>query len=432
MRALSNVIIEVISLAIADLLFFGLVFLMLSRVKTRRMESSIFYILSYIAVNVIGVCIGMSSIPQLKFAVSAVLILLVAFFMFGQDIGRGILYGIVLMLIGILNDLLASSMLMLINDTSFSEILGDPQQQLFVSFTNCLMILFSYLILNTFISKRESLTVKLGELAMFILQAVLEIFVIVEYSLNITDETDNFKLILMLIGFMMLDMYFIISLNRMSEITDAKLQNRLLQKQNEIQLAHYVELEKNYSESRKVIHDIKKHLAILSDLKSEDPEKAKQYRKMIEDDVDSLAGGFTCTNKILAIIMSQKIAAAESQDIEVTTDIEDISFDFMKDMDITSIFANLWDNAIEACEKSVIKHITISMEQRGGFILINFKNTYDGKVHKVAKGFKSTKEGHRGVGLTIIRGTVEKYGGLLNMEAGATEFTVEITLPVPV
>lgn len=429
---MSDIIIESVSLVVADMLFFGLVFLMLSRVKPRKTDASIFYILSYIAVNVISVCISMSSIPQLKFVASAVLILLVAFFMFGQDIGRGLLYGIVLMLIGILNDLLASSMLMLISKTTFSAILSDPHHQLFVSFSNCLLILFSYLLINTFVSKRESLTVRLGELAMFIFQAVLEIFVLVEYSLNISDKENDIKLILMLIGFMMLDMYFIISLNKMSEITDAKLQNSLLQKQNEIQLAHYVELEKNYSESRKVIHDIKKHLAILSELTSEDPEKARQYRKMIEDDVDSLAGGFTCSNKILAIIMSQKIAAAESQDIEVTTDIEDISFDFMKDMDITSIFANLWDNAIEACEKSVIKHITVSMEQRSGFILINFKNNYDGKVHKVAKGFKSTKEGHRGVGLTIIRGTVEKYGGLLNMEAGTTEFSVEITLPVPV
>lgn len=432
MRAVSNVMIEVISIAVVDMLFFGLVFLMLSKVKPRKLDSSVFYILSYIAVNAIGVGISMSLLPDLKLIFTSVVILLVAFFMFGMDIKRGVLYGIVLMLIGILNDLLATSMMMLINDTTFSVILGDPQHQLFVSFTNCLLILFSYLLVNTFISKRESITVKLGELAMFILLAVLEIFVIVEYSLNLTDPADNYKLLLMHIGFMMLDMYFITSINRMADINDAKLENRLLQKQNEIQLAHYVELEKNYSESRKIIHDIKKHLAILSELAGEDPEKARQYRKMIEDDVDSLAGGFTCTNKILAIIMSQKIAAAEAQGIEVSTDIEDISFDFMRDMDITSIFANLWDNAIEACERSVIKHITVSMEQRGGFILINFKNTYDGKVIKSSKGFKSTKDGHRGVGLTIIRGTVEKYGGLLNMEAGSTDFSVEITLPVPV
>ena len=49
--------------------------------------------------------------------------------------------------------------------------------------------------------------------------------------------------------------------------------------------------------------------------------------------------------------MSQKIISAETENIKVHTEIEDLLLDFIVDIDITAIFANLWDNAIEACKK---------------------------------------------------------------------------------
>lgn len=60
---------------------------------------------------------------------------------------------------------------------------------------------------------------------------------------------------------------------------------------------------------------------------------------------------FKCSNEILSIVMSQKIISAETENIKVHTEIEDLLLDFIVDIDITAIFANLWDNAIEACKK---------------------------------------------------------------------------------
>ena len=94
--------------------------------------------------------------------------------------------------------------------------------------------------------------------------------------------------------------------------------------------------------------------------------------------------GFQCSNQILSIIMSQKIMVAESEDIKVNTEVEDIMFDFISDIDITAIFANLWDNAIEACRKVELseRFINIIIGRVNDFVVINFENVFDGVINE--------------------------------------------------
>ena len=208
----------------------------------------------------------------------------------------------------------------------------------------------------------------------------------------------------------------------------------LLQRQNEIQLANYTEISRNYQESQKIIHDIKKHLYTMSQLANIDREKADNYRKIIENSIDSLVFGFNCTNQILSIVMSQKISVAESENIKVKTDVEDLSLDFIDDIDITAIFANLWDNAIEACALTSVneRFIDFSMSQVNGFIIINIQNSCDNDPVSKNGRFVSTKKNHKGIGLSIVSTAVEKYNGLFITDYQNNTFTVEITIPVPV
>lgn len=122
---------------------------------------------------------------------------------------------------------------------------------------------------------------------------------------------------------------------------NAKYESELMQTQSNMQFEHYAEINQKYEESRRVIHDIKKHLSVLESLTAiVGNEKAGEYRRIIENEVDSLFSGFQCSNQILSIIMSQKNMTAESEGIRVATEVEDIEFDFISDIDITAIFAN--------------------------------------------------------------------------------------------
>ena len=213
-----------------------------------------------------------------------------------------------------------------------------------------------------------------------------------------------------------------------------KYEASLLQMQNEIQLANYNEISKNYQESQKIIHDIKKHLYTLSQLSSINKDKADNYRKIIEKSMDSLIIGFSCTNQILSIVMSQKISVAENKGIKVDTDVEDLTLEFIDDLDITAIFANLWDNAIEASGLVNIKsrYIDFSMRQVNGFIVINMSNQCSENLNFKNGKLISTKKNHKGIGLSIVSTAVEKYHGLFVTEYKNNIFTVEITIPVPI
>lgn len=115
-------------------------------------------------------------------------------------------------------------------------------------------------------------------------------------------------------------------------------------------------------------------------------------------------------------------------------DVEDIDLDFMEDLDITSIFANLWDNAIEACDRlePERRKILFMMNKVNGFIIINMENAYDKDEYAemCRNSLTTTKENHMGVGLAAIKKTVEKYNGLFNVIPNDKKFVVEITMPI--
>lgn len=162
--------------------------------------------------------------------------------------------------------------------------------------------------------------------------------------------------------------------------------------------------------------------------------ESSEYSSTLENRLESLFVGFQCSNQILSIIIGRKCKLAESKDIHVKMDVEDIDLDFMEDLDITSIFANLWDNAIEACDRLEIERrkILFMMNKVNGFIIINMENAYDKDEYAemCRNSLTTTKENHMGVGLSAIKKTVEKYDGLFNIIPNDKKFVVEITMPV--
>ena len=200
--------------------------------------------------------------------------------------------------------------------------------------------------------------------------------------------------------------YIIAFIGEIIKAYNAKYESELMQTQSKMQFEHYAEINRKYEESRSVLESL---TAI------EGNKKAEEYREVIENEVDSLFSGFQCSNQILSIIMSQKIMVAESEDIKVNTEVEDIMFDFISDIDITAIFANLWDNAIEACRKvePSERFVNIIIGRVNDFVVISFENAFDGVLHEKGGKLFSTKEQHEGVGVSIIKSSVEKYKGTL-------------------
>lgn len=196
---------------------------------------------------------------------------------------------------------------------------------------------------------------------------------------------------------------------------------KLMQQQSELTLQYYQELEENYNHSRKIIHDIRNHLsAIEQAAKMENNSYIEDMHGML----NSLGMKFYTENRMLNIVLNDKLKTFHPANVECR--MGGIALDFISDIDITTIFANLLDNAIEAQQEKESQSVKINGEQIHDFLVIKISNPWNGTY---VEG-KSTKKGHEGLGLQNVRGALEKYNGELQISQKEDIFSVTIAFPV--
>lgn len=348
-----------------------------------------------------------------------------------EKLKRKLLLNMVCYLIMCVTEILSPLIWTVIGNISFQNVRTNDKYIIFGCASNLLLMFLACNIFLYVLSRKELTKFKTTQIILLLFLTVFEIFVLYTYVVKISSYLDGIIAMTMLVGFLSFDFAITYIIEIMADFYEDKMELYLMRKQNELQLANYIETDKKYQESQKVIHDIKKHLYTLRALISIDNEKADNYCKLIEDGMDSLVVGFRCTNQILSIVMSQKIAVAENENIKVKTDVEDLSLDFIDDLDITTIFANLWDNAIDACRKVDCEErfINVMTGKKNDFIIICFENSYNGIIKKEESKIKSVKKDHTGWGLSILKTTAEKYGGMFFTEYDDKVFKAKLMIP---
>ena len=219
------------------------------------------------------------------------------------------------------------------------------------------------------------------------------------------------------------NIFFVYLFGYMFKANNLENELKVFRNQNEIQFKYYSQLEKKYGDSRKVIHDMKNHLQAIERLyASKETEVAKSYVEDIYHMLNVLGEKYYTDHRMLNIILNDKLGEAEREGIRVRAAIGDVKLIGIKDLDITTVFANLLDNAIEAARK--VKEeafIDMKMDYFNEFIVISIRNSVNRN--------ENHKEGHMGIGLENVRYTLEKYHGTLHTGQEDGEFQVNIMLP---
>ena len=119
-----------------------------------------------------------------------------------------------------------------------------------------------------------------------------------------------------------------------------------------------------------------------------------------------------CQNNLLQAILEGKRLRAEQNHIQVSYEIllpEKLSVDTS---DLSSVFFNLLDNAIEACNASGNPNpeIRLSANISNGFLTIYMHNTKNPAQTFTHKTTKSKSDSH-GYGLSIIEDICQRYNG---------------------
>lgn len=192
--------------------------------------------------------------------------------------------------------------------------------------------------------------------------------------------------------------------------------------QRESDSAQYYEMLLSQHENQSIlIHDIKKHLQSISTLNDKmEHDKIKEYIHGLMQSSDLREVSRQCDHEMLNAILARYGHQCLNRQIAFHTDIRSGIIDFIADTDITSLFCNLLDNAIEAAGGIPDSFIEISVckREKTPFIVITVinssrKNPFDEQNGKLATT-KLNKRKH-GFGIKSIRKTVAKYQGDMQM-----------------
>ena len=202
------------------------------------------------------------------------------------------------------------------------------------------------------------------------------------------------------------------------------------------QFAYYQEKLKDEEKVRSVYHDMKNHLLVLQrhilQRQINSPETAEMVEKlqsrvaMYEDYVHT-------GNDILDIILKEKSELAREKSIafSVTADLNGV--DFIEPLDISTIFSNALDNAIEASEKLPEEQRAILVKagkMQNFFSVLIENNCLQNSENTNIRTTKSDDFLH-GFGISNMRKAAEKYGGQLTTKYEKGTFTLKILIPIP-
>ena len=212
--------------------------------------------------------------------------------------------------------------------------------------------------------------------------------------------------------------------HRNIEFTDMQL---LLQK--EADSAEYYKMLIAQNENQRIlIHDMKKHLQSIALLNEDNEnEKIRAYIDQLMQSSDLLEFSKICDHKILNNILCRYKKVCNDLHIAFHADIRSNTTAFLSDSDVTSLFCNLLDNAVEASQRIKDSYIEISATQREHtpFIIITIINSCACNPFSPNGELVSSKpdpQAH-GFGIKSIEKIVHNYNGNMQMYYDEETFT---------
>ena len=193
-------------------------------------------------------------------------------------------------------------------------------------------------------------------------------------------------------------------------------------KQKEASEAVYFKaVEERYEDQRVIIHDMRRHLTAIKGLAQEqNADRVADYVTNIENLPVLQYKIRYCANSMLNIVLSRYKELCDQQGISFQVDVRDKEYDFLSPNDITVLFGNILENAVEAAQVTSKPYIELRVDAPiGAALFISLTNPCLTKPENDGSGGyrtrKADKERH-GVGLKSVKTLVKKYGGSIKQE----------------
>ena len=253
----------------------------------------------------------------------------------------------------------------------------------------------------------------------FIAQIIVLILFAVCDSPSMT-ATQN-RLITINAFFLLIVNLLIFGLNQFNQKKHLEFTEMQIQLQKEHDSAEYYKMLIAQNENQRIlIHDMKKHLQSIALLNEDNQnEKIRAYINQLMQSSDLLEFSKICDHKILNNILCRYKKVCNDLHIAFHADIRSNTTTFLSDSDVTSLFCNMLDNAVEASNHIKDSYIEITAAQRKHtpFVIITIINSCAGNPFSPNGELVSSKQNPQahGFGIKSIEKIIHNYNGNIQM-----------------
>ncbi len=389
-------------------------------------------ILIVIGVIILKICILYVGIPPLNLISTLCMNFAIIYFLYKCKLKTVLIYSMIFLMVALISDVIVVMLVSAFQHDTITQTLGTTDEVWHRYIWIWILQIFLSRIVSVVIQENDNIKVKWYEILFYIVLLAFEIVFFAMVSDAIKDYMSGKFLIFVMLGFVILDIYIMFILHKISISRETEQKVNLMQQQEQLYLQMYQELRKKYNSTYSVSHDINRHISSLKALVESNPNaQAEQYLSDLTKETLRLRPIIKNQNAMLEIILNIFSERCEKENIDLNMNVEDFSLEFMSDMDITTIFSNLLDNAFESSMEpsNICKKINIVLKNQMGLMVFRITNFYSVAENK-SYYKKSTKPNHLGIGLSNVQKTVEKYDGVMNIAYENNLFCVSLTFSI--
>lgn len=181
------------------------------------------------------------------------------------------------------------------------------------------------------------------------------------------------------------------------------------------QKLHYELLEEKFDNSKRFIHDFKKHINLINGyIANNEYSKLKIYLNELSKEIKNDENFVITGNQVIDLALNSSKDILSQYNIDIKHDVKIKDIKSISAFDFNIVFSNILENAIESCKISKGNFIKIKLEGTENLIILKVVNP----CTQVKQNLTTTKfdTEYHGYGIKNINKIVHKYSGSSTFE----------------